>query len=296
MQALLDRTASELRQRNYSKRTLTSYLSALRAYFVHKGENLERSDEENIRDFLLKKQQAGSSSQTINVYLNAIKFFYREIMRVPHAIGVKFAKTSKRLPVVLSKREIERLLAALTNEKHRLLLALSYGAGLRVSEAVNLRVGDVDIHELVIHIKQSKGRRDRMTVVPETLSRGIEKLAAGKEMNEHLFQSERGGLLRLRSGQALTARAAQKIFEKALSVSGIQKDATFHSLRHSFATHLLENGTDVRYVQELLGHQNIRTTQIYTHVTNPILKRIRSPLGFIGVQTSVAPAESGNGV
>ena len=172
--------------------------------------------------------------------------------------------------MVLSRVEIEKVFSATLNTKHRLLLALAYGAGLRVSEIVDLRVGDIDFDELVIHLKQAKGNKDRITVFPEKLVTDIRNLVAGKNTDDFVFASERGG--------KLTVRTAQKIFENSLKKNAIRKDATFHSLRHSFATHLLENGVDVRYVQELLGHQNIRTTQRYTHVTNPSLKRIKSPL------------------
>jgi site-specific recombinase XerD len=150
------------------------------------------------------------------------------------------------------------------------MVTLAYAGGLRVSEITNLKVKDVNINELTIHIKGAKGNKDRITLFPEKLKNNINNLIGGKINNDFIFASERGG--------KLTERTAQKVFEHALEKSGIQKNATFHSLRHSFATHLLENGVDVRYVQELLGHANIRTTQIYTKVTNPALKKIKSPL------------------
>ena len=128
----------------------------------------------------------------------------------------------------------------------------------------------MNLAELIIHIKGAKGNKDRITILSEKLVQNIEKLISNKDLNDFVFASEHGG--------KLTERTAQKIFENALRVTGIKKEATFHSLRHSFATHLLENGVDVRYVQELLGHANIRTTQIYTKVTNPSLKKIKSPL------------------
>ena len=129
---------------------------------------------------------------------------------------------------------------------------------------------DVNLEESTIHLKNAKGKKDRITIFPEKIKNNLQNLIAGKNLNDYLFESERGG--------KLTERTAQKVFENALREAGIKKDATFHSLRHSFATHLLENGVDVRYVQELLGHQNIRTTQIYTQITNPKLKNIKSPL------------------
>lgn len=270
MQNLLNQTNLELKIRNYSPKTIKSYLHALKEYFIFDKNNLEKLNIENIKRFLLKKQESNASPQTINLYLNAIKFFYREIVKTSKKIDIKFSKKSKKLPVVLSRSEVEQIIDNTENAKHRLLLSLAYGAGLRVSEAVNLRVKDIDFDELTVHIKQAKGRKDRITVFPEKLKTDIKNLTAIRSKNDLVFASERGG--------KLTTRTAQKTFENSLKKANIKKEATFHSLRHSFATHLLENGVDVRYVQELLGHQNIRTTQIYTQVTNPKLKNIKSPL------------------
>ena len=185
-------------------------------------------------------------------------------------IDIKFAKTPSKLPIVLSRDEIEKIINSIINAKHRLLISLAYASGFRVSEATNLKIKDLNLAELTIHIKGAKGNKDRLTVFPEKLSQEIEKLTARKDLNDYIFASERGG--------KLTERTAQKVFGVALEKCHINKEATFHSLRHSFATHLLENGVDVRYVQELLGHQNIRTTQLYTKVTNPAIKNIKSPL------------------
>lgn len=266
----LEKTEIELKIRNYSPKTLKAYLRCLEEYLSFKNTELEKLDNENIRKFLLEKQGRKLSSQTINLYLNAIKFFYKEILKSQNRVDLKFAKKDKSLPVVLSKKEIEAILESIQNSKHKLLIALSYGAGLRVSEAVNLKVKDFDLDGLSIHIKEAKGKKDRITVFPEKIRDSIQNLIAGKSKYDFAFESERGG--------KLTERTAQKVFENALKKAGIQKDATFHSLRHSFATHLLENGIDVRYIQELLGHSNIRTTQRYAQVTNPSLRNIKSPL------------------
>ena len=266
-------TKRELLLRNYSRRTIDSYLLCLRDYFnfLHSLKNIASIDSaEKVRKFLLIKQNKGQSGQTLNVYLNAIKFFYREILKSVNKIDLRFSKTSKKLPEVLSRAEIEKILTSIENKKHKLLVALSYGAGLRVSEAINLKIKDINLEELTIHLREAKGKKDRLTVFPEKLKDEIGELIALKGTDDFIFPSERGG--------RLTERSAQKIFESALKKTHIKKPATFHSLRHSFATHLLENGVDVRYVQELLGHANIRTTQIYTKVTNPSLKNIKSPL------------------
>lgn len=270
MQTELQKIERELRINNYSPKTIKSYMYGLREYFSFKGDNYEKLDQENIRDFLFHCEQKHISPQSRNLFLNAIKFYYRNVTKNLQKIEIQSAKKPKSLPVVLSRIEIRKIIESPRNPKHKLLLSLAYGAGLRVSEVVFLKMQDLDLCELTIHIKQAKGQKDRISVVPESIADELRNLVAGKANNDFVFASERGG--------KLTTRTAQKVFENALQVSGIKKDATFHSLRHSFATHLLENGTDVRYVQELLGHQNIRTTQIYTQVTNPQLKNIKSPL------------------
>jgi site-specific recombinase XerD len=227
-------------------------------------------DLSSIKNYLLEKQEKGQSSQTINVYLNAIKYFYREIFKNTVPIDIRFAKTSSKLPVVLSRIEIEKIIDSIVNKKHKLLIALSYGAGFRVSEAINLKIKDINLAELTIHLKEAKGKKDRITIFPEKLCSNLTEIIALRDKNDYVFSSERGG--------KLTERTAQKVFENGLKNARINKEATFHSLRHSFATHLLENGVDVRFVQELLGHANIRTTQLYTKVTNPSIRKIKSPL------------------
>ena len=269
-QPQLDRTENELRLRNYSPRTIKSYLYYIREFLAFQAASPAENSEAAIKGFLLALESKGASAETRNLCLSAVKFYYRNVIRTESPINIQSAKRNRSLPVVLSRVEIGRMLAVVKNVKHRLMLGLAYGAGLRVSEVVALRIGDLDLDELTMHIKQAKGRKDRISVVPEKLIGELKNLTAGHRHTDFVFVSVRGG--------KLTTRTAQKIFEHALTRADVNKDATFHSLRHSFATHLLENGVDVRYVQELLGHQNIRTTQLYTQVTNPQLKNIQSPL------------------
>lgn len=273
MEQALKRTEEEMRLRGFSRRTISTYLHALRQYFLFKHSDLSLMNEENVRSFLLHREQGGSSAQTRNLLLHAIKFFYRDVMRAPQALSIHPAKEAYTLPTILSREEIQAILAAAKNGKHRLMIALAYGSGLRVSEVITLHVCDLDLDGLQIHLKGAKGNKDRVTVFPESLRTDIQNLIAGRRGDDLVFESERGGVL--------STRTAQVVFARALAQAGIGKPATFHSLRHSFATHLLENGTDVRYVQALLGHVNIRTTQRYTQVTNPALRKIQSPLTFL---------------
>jgi len=269
MENILNKTEQLLRLRNYSPKTRKAYLLYIREYIIS-TKNKKLDKHQAIEMFLLDKYNKNQSPQTINLALNSIKFLYAEVLKNPQKIDLKFAKRNKTLPIVLSHSEIEKIINATDNSKYRIMISLGYACGLRVSEVIELKVSDLDINELVVYIKNAKGRKDRISVLPEKLQNDLRNLIAGKKPNDYIFDSNRGG--------KLTTTSLQKMFRKSLAKTDIKKPATFHSLRHSFATHLLENGVDVRYVQELLGHSNIRTTQIYTQVTNPKLKNIKSPL------------------
>lgn len=259
-----------MRLKNYSQRTIKVYTGYAKLLYSHFKKPLREISRQEFEKFLGTLIAKNRSPHTINQYHATLKLVFEKIYKIPFNFDIPYARRANKLPVVLSRRDIDEILNVIKNPKHKLLIALSYGAGLRVSEAINLRVKDVDLGELIIHIKQAKGQKDRISVFPEKLLTDIQNLIAGKSNNEFIFESERGG--------KLTTRTIQKAFENSLKKAGIKKSATFHSLRHSFATHLLENGVDVRYVQELLGHQNIRTTQRYTQATNAKLKNIKSPL------------------
>ena len=270
MEKYLQKTLNELKLRNYSPKTVKSYLQCLRGYFEFRKREFNRMNPENIKKFLLIKQKKSYSPQTINLYLNAIKFFYTQIIKSSRKIDVKFAKRNKRIPVVLTKTEIFKLLDVIKNPKHKLIISLAYGSGLRVSEIVHLKVKDVILSELLVSVKQAKGRKDRITLLPKLLKSDLEVLLLSKSKNDYVFHSNRGG--------RLCTRTVQKVFQNSMKKAKIIKPATFHSLRHSFATHLLENGVDIRHVQELLGHSSIKTTQLYTKVTMCGLAKIKSPL------------------
>lgn len=269
-QNLIEIITQEMKLRNYSKKTLDAYTRIIKELYAFAKKPLREISRDELRQYLLTVEKRGLSSQTISLAANAINFLYTQIYKKDDFEKFHHPKNPKRLPVVLNRSEIESILNQTDNLKHKTILGLAYAAGLRVSEVVNLRVQDVDCDAKVIVVRQGKGKKDRITVLSERLIDDVHSLIANKPGTTYVFESERGG--------KLTIETAQRIFYQCLRKSGVRKPATFHSLRHSFATHLLENGVDVRYVQELLGHQNIRTTQIYTHVTNPAIKNIKSPL------------------
>jgi len=261
----------ELKLRNFSPRTIKAYKMCLRGYLEFVRESGGRLGVVlSIKDFLLRKHDEGYSPQTVNLYLNAIKFLYGNVLGGRVSIDIRCAKKSLKLPVVLSRAEISKILGSIANRKHRLLIALAYGAGLRVSEVVTLLVRDLAMDEGLINVRGGKGMKDRVTLFPACLASEMREFVQAREGSEYVFSSNRGG--------RLTTRSAQKVFSLALARAGVAKAATFHSLRHSFATHLLEDGVNLRYVQELLGHNSIKTTQLYTQVTRSGLERISSPL------------------
>ena len=248
-----------MRVTGYSPKTIKAYSRCL----VEIGE-------QNLLLFLDKLAKEGKSGYTLNQYHAAYKLHQEKVLGKKLMTAFPYAKRHKKLPVVLSRDEIDKIIEKTSNSKYRLMISLAYGAGLRVSEIINIKVGELDLAELMLVVRSGKGKKDRVTIIPERLLTDLQNLSAGKSGKDHLFESERGG--------KLSARSAQVTFTRALTRAGIKKQATFHSLRHSFATHLLENGVDMRYVQELLGHASIRTTQLYTKVTNPQIRNIRSPL------------------
>jgi len=260
---------SPLHQVENSPKTQKAYLLYIKEFLNFSQTHKLKSKNNAIKQFLLNKFSKKQSPQTINLALNSIKFFYKEILHDSISKNFKFAKRNKKLPIVLTKSEIFEILENIKSPKYYLAIALAYASGLRISEIQNLKVKDLNLNELSIHLKNAKGKKDRITIFPEKLKNDFKNLIAGKNKNKYVFHANHGG--------KLTTRSFQAVFKKSLKQTKINKDASFHSLRHSFATHLLEAGTDIRYVQELLGHTNIRTTQIYTQVTNPKLKNIKSP-------------------
>ncbi|CAI6087153.1 IS91 family transposase ISMno24 [Cohnella sp. JJ-181] len=180
-------------------------------------------------------------------------------------------RKENKLPNVLSLSEVKRLLGALTNLKHQALLFITYSSGLRVGEVVRIRLQDFDYERRTLLVKQGKGRKDRLTVLSDSALEIVKRYIRKEASDAWLFPGQKG------AGH-LTERSAQKVFEQALAVSGIKKKVSIHALRHSFATHLLEGGIDLRYIQELLGHQSSRTTERYTHVSVKDIRRIKSPL------------------
>ncbi|MBI4548064.1 MAG: tyrosine-type recombinase/integrase [Ignavibacteriae bacterium] len=196
---------------------------------------------------------------------------------MPFAIGsIPRPRKERKLPDVLTQDEVKRLFSAVTNPKHRMVLMVIYSAGLRIGEATRLRLEDFDPARKMIHIRGGKGKKDRFTMLSEKVMNELSQYRAVYKTVKYLFEGER-------DGKPYSLSSIQQVFRKAIEHAGITKPATVHTLRHSFATHLLEQGVDLRYIQELLGHSSSKTTEIYTHVSSKNIAAIRSPLDSLGL-------------
>lgn len=267
----------ELKLRSYSPRTLEAYLGSVRAFFdFFQSQSPQSVAETEVRKYLLHLlERKKLTNGTVNQVFNALRFLFVEVYKKPYVIGsLPRPKKEKQLPSILSEEEVSRLLSAIDNLKHKTMMMLTYSAGLRVSEVVRLRLKDIDPDRKLIHIHGAKGKKDRVTLLSDIALRYVKEYTRRYVPAEWLFEgSERR--------KAYSIRSAQAVFDRAVEKAAIAKDVSIHDLRHAFATHLLEHGTDLRLVQTLLGHESSKTTEIYTHVSTKALGKITSPLDLI---------------
>lgn len=267
----LDELDRESRLRGLSGKTAKSYKYHCKNFleFVDKDAMLVRKND--VKDYLLHLIDEGYMTSTIRLAAASIQFLYSEVLK--HDLdfsGVRIPKREKKLPKVLSKKEIGKMIDSLENLKHKLILMFLYGSGLRVSEVARLKIGDLDTERNTVRVRQGKGKKDRMTLLPEKLKEPLlQYFVTRNDSSAYIFPGRNGHL---------TVKSVQKIVAKAAKLAGLNKKVTPHMFRHSFATHLLEEGLDIRYIQKLLGHSRVSTTQIYTNVSRFDLKDINSPL------------------
>jgi integrase/recombinase XerD len=266
----LQKLEVELKISKNSKYTLRNYLNANSELLTFSQKNPEEMTEDDVKSFMASKL-SDSSSSSIIVFLSALRFAYTSILKKDITAGIKRPKREKRIPAVLTKEEVKQLFNALQNKKSKLMISLAYACGFRVSELVNLKVADLNFNEMIAHVRQAKGKKDRVVNLPAFLLEDLREQVSHQqaEKQEFLFTGPNG---------QLSDRNIQKIVMAAAKKAGIEKEVHPHTLRHSFATHLLENGVDIRKIQELLGHADLSTTQIYTHISREELKKIQSPI------------------
>lgn len=265
----LEKVETDLKISRASKYTIKNYLRSNKELLNFLEKNPEDVDEDDIKRFMAEKLSDKASS-SVTLFLSAIRYSFTGVLQKDPTLGIKRPKKERKIPSVLTRSEVKTLLNSIDNKKSKLMLSLIYACGFRVSEIVNLKVNDLDIKEKTGRVVQAKGRKDRLFNIPTNLKKALAKhIEDQKQKNqEHLFSGPKG---------RMTERNIQKILKKYVEKSGIKKDVHPHTLRHSFATHLLEKGVDIRKIQELLGHSDLSTTQIYTHISNEELKKIKSP-------------------
>ncbi|MAE87128.1 MAG: integrase [Flammeovirgaceae bacterium] len=272
MEALLMKLASQ----RYSESTVNSYRYMFREFLKYLYPRpLYKVQLEDIQryHYLLVKEKGVSRSYQ-NQSINAIKFYLEHVLgKDKTTYELERPKKVQQLPRVLSLEEVKSVFNQVDNLKHRAILMTIYSAGLRVGELVNLKVADIDSHGMRIWIREGKGVKDRITVLSPKLLLVLREYFKAYRPSIYLFEGPDGGIY--------TAGSVRKVLSRAVKKAGIRKKVVPHTLRHSFATHLLENGTNLRYIQTLLGHTNPKTTEIYTHVSTKNLEEIKSPLDLM---------------
>lgn len=265
----------EMKIRKYSLQTQNSYIKHNEQLVKYSNKSPADININDVKAYLYFLANGKSNSAaTINLAINAIKFYYNEILKRDFILELTRPKRDKILPVVLSQTEIQKIIAQISNFKHKTIVMLIYSSGLRVSEAARIKKSDIDIDRKMVCIKGGKGRKDRISLLSDYFIEIFNLYIKTYSPEVWLFSGQQ-------KGSHISIRTLQKIFEDAKNRAKITKNVGIHGLRHSFATHLLENGTDIRSIQTLLGHASPKTTMIYTHVTNKYISKIVSPLDMI---------------
>jgi site-specific recombinase XerD len=266
----------DLRIRNYSDSTMTVYLDRVERFARFFGKSPARLGPEDIRAYQVHLvEERKVSWAMLNQTVCALRFLYRTTLGKDWAVRhIPYAKGEKKLPVVLSRKEVARLLHAAENRKHRTMLMTAYGCGLRLSEVVNLRVGDIDSSRMVVRVRNGKGRKDRYVPLSPALLKALRAYWREYRPADHLFPGAN-------ASEPFKPRTLGKVCERARSRAGLRKGVSMHTLRHSFATHHLEAGTDLRTLQIILGHNSLATTSIYLHVSAAKIHNAGSPLDLL---------------
>ncbi len=257
----------EMKLRNFSARTIEVYLYYNNHFLKFAHKKPTEITTQDIRTYLLHLQEKRYASSSINLAHNAINFYYQQIMR--RTFFVPFQKREQKMREILTKNEIKQLINAPTNQKHQLLIGLLYATGIRVDELIHLKINDLDFNRRLLLVRQGKGKKDRYTLLSENIIQKIQEyLNNRKSQSEYLFETAKGHI---------TDRTAQQILKYAKNKTKIKKTVTPHLLRHTFATHLMEANIKTEYIQQLLGHKDLRTTRIYEGITTKHLEAIQSP-------------------
>lgn len=262
----------ECRRRRYSDKTSEIYIYCISRFLKFAGKTIDRISKKDVRLFLEHLSEKGMAGNTMNTYHMAVRFLFEEILGKRIWIDIRYSKVPEKLPVALAKDETKRLFDSIENEKHRLMIQLMYSAGLRLSELINLKAQDIDFRNSFGFVRKGKGSKDRIFILSEKLKNPLKDLVEkeGIEEKNFLFRSGRN--------DQYSQRTVQQIIKMGSRKAGIKKRVTPHTLRHSFATHLIEDGCSVSEVQALLGHKSPETTMVYVHLASPRMINVKSPL------------------
>lgn len=274
MSALRESVLLEMRLRGFAAKTVEAYIHALEQLWAFYRRALERLSCAEVQRFLDEVITVRKLAwATVNVYFSAYRFLYEQVLhRAPHEFSIPPRGRSGTRPGVLNRQEVQRLIDAPRNIKHRTLLAMTYGSGLRVSEAVRVRIADIDRGRMMLRVEQGKGRRDRYTILSARALALLEELWHWERPQEYFFFNRRD------RHQPICVGTAQAVYYAALRTSGVRRVGGIHVLRHCFATHLMEEGTDIYTIKRWMGHTALVTTGRYMHVTAEHLARVKSPL------------------
>jgi site-specific recombinase XerD len=262
---------AEMRLRGFAVRTQDTYASWMRRLVLKVKVPADRITEQQVRDFLLGLSGRGLSASSMNQAISAVRFFFNSVLRRAWDLDIHYQRAPQRVPVTLTPDEVSRLLAAVPHLRERTAMEIAYGAGLRLGEVLNLKLTDIDSGQMILRVEQGKGKKDRNVMLSPALLETLRSYWRASRPREWLFPSPTG------KGR-LNETIIQRAFTFARMQARIGKPVSFHTLRHSFATHLLESGVNVRTIQALLGHRSLSTTQRYTHVAGDYLRTTKSPL------------------
>ena len=258
-------------RRGLSRQTIRTYRHCVRKFFNLCRKEPHEIKKEDIKSYLDMMIEKGRCGNTINVNLNALKFFYGNVLNKRLMVNIRYSKTPKALPIVLTKEEVAKLINSISNPKHRLMIKLMYSAGLRVSELVHLKAGNLEIENGYGWVRHGKGNKDRMFIIAESIKEELKDYISKEciSPNSYIFRGHNGHI---------TTALVRSIIKNAVKNTKLAKHAHPHTLRHSFSTHLIENGSSVAEVQSLLGHSSAETTMIYLHIASPKMIRAKSPI------------------
>lgn len=290
MTPLRQRFIDDMTMRNLSPSTRAAYVRVVAAFAKHFGRSPEQLDSTHVREYLLLAVRRKSAWSTYNVIRCALHFLYRVTLKKDWTPGeIVCAKPPKRLPVILSREEVRRLLAGIRRIKTRAMLTTLYATGLRVSELVHLKIGDIDSQRMTIRVRQGKGQKDRYVMLSAKLLALLREYWTRHRPRDFLFPGQP-------PTKPLDRRVPLFHCQHAARTAGLTKPVSPHTLRHAFATHLLEDGVDLRTIQALLGHRSIRTTALYTYVSPEKVRSTTSPLDTLEAMVTAAPPTTEGGV